>query len=267
MDWLKALILGLVQGLTELLPVSSSGHLVIVERLMRLRLDSVSLEVWLHVGTALGLCFVMRRELLTIVHVFLPAGGRQEKRREGRELLAALVVGTLPAVLVGAAASGAVERLFHDVRLTLAMLSVTGVVLLSTRFAKHKGLRVTPALALAIGAAQAVAILPGISRSGATIATAVLCGIGREEAVRFSFLLSLPAILGGAVLELAGGLPQAGGPGAGFIALASAVACLSSVLAAFSLLHVVRKGKLGYFGYYCLAASGLGFLLLASNVL
>jgi undecaprenyl-diphosphatase len=187
------------------------------------------------------------------------------------------VIGTVPAVVVGLVAYDAIERVFHTISLTAAMLPVTGVFLLFTRLARDKGLRVSPLLALAIGAAQAVAIIPGVSRSGMTVGTALLLGVRKDEAVKFSFLLSLPAILGGAVLELAkAGAGPASDAASGLastpsvtasnvsataLVIGSVTAFAFALLAARTLLGVVRKGKLEYFGYYCILA-GVAFLIL-----
>lgn len=281
MSWQSAVILGIVQGLTELLPVSSSGHLVLVEKLLGLRLTDLSFEIAMHVATAAAICFFLRGELTSIFRGLLPraaAGpaGDDGTRRRGRALLLALVVGTVPAVVLGFVAYDAIERAFHCVGLTVAMLPVTGVFLVSTRWARDRGLSVSPLLALVIGVAQAVAIIPGISRSGLTVGAALLLGVKKEEAVRFSFLLSLPAILGGAVLKLAkaagesapaSGAAAAAAPSAAVshvgtpaLLIASAVAFLFALLAARTLLGVVRKGKLEYFGYYCILV-GVAYLI------
>jgi undecaprenyl-diphosphatase len=274
--------LGIVQGLTELLPVSSSGHLVIVEKLLGLRLTDLSFEIAVHVATAAAVCFFLRAELASMLRALTPraaglAPADSGGRGRGRALLIAVVIGTVPAVVVGLVAYDAIERVFHTISLTAAMLPVTGVFLLFTRLARDKGLRVSPLLALAIGAAQAVAIIPGVSRSGMTVGTALLLGVRKDEAVKFSFLLSLPAILGGVVLELAkAGAGPASDAASGLastpsvtasnvsataLVIGSVTAFAFALLAARTLLGVVRKGKVEYFGYYCILA-GVAFLIL-----
>lgn len=298
MSWQSAIILGIVQGLTELLPVSSSGHLVMVEKLLGLRLTDLSFEIALHVATAAAICLFLRGELAAMFGALIPRGDgapavEAERRGRGRTLLVALIVGTVPAVVVGLVAYDAIERVFHSVGLTVAMLPVTGVFLLSTRWAEDRGFGVGPLLALLIGIAQAVAIIPGVSRSGLTVGAALLLGVKKDEAVKFSFLLSLPAILGGAVLKLAkAGAESASGSAAVFgapasnlitsnsmvsggvasggaavfhvgtpaLLIASAVAFVFAVLGARTLLGVVRKGKLEYFGYYCILAGVAGLI-------
>jgi undecaprenyl-diphosphatase len=288
LNWLTALILGIVQGLTELLPVSSSGHLVLMEKLMGVHLKDVSFEISVHVATALALCFVLRRELWLMLRSVLPNGraelrgaqvgktrveGSQaglskvetavDERRKGRLLILAVIIGSIPAGLLGVGAQSHIEAAFHGAKLTLAMLPVTGVFLILTRWAKDKSGSVSVFRSFIVGVAQAIAILPGISRSGLTVGTGLFLGIAKEEAVRFSFLLSIPAIGGAALLKLMKGSGIGAGVGAQNLAIATVVAFFSALVAARALLGVVRRGKLNYFGYYCLAVGVLGLLFLA----
>ncbi len=232
---------------------------------MGVGLDDISFEIAVHVATALALCVVLRKELKTILLALLPVGifsdsvGAETKAR-GRVLLVAVVVGTIPAVLAGLAFTGPLEAVFHDVRLTLAMLPATGVFLIATRMARDRTRSVSLLIALAVGTAQAVAILPGISRSGLTIGAALFLGVKKEEAVKFSFLLSLPAILGGALLHLVQAGGAEAGPSAGAILVGSAAAFVCALGAASLLLGLVRRGKLEYFGYYCVCVGAVGLL-------
>jgi undecaprenyl-diphosphatase len=267
--------------------------------MLGLRLTDLSFEIGVHVATAAGICLFLREELVAILSSIIPGrtrsgassiggppggdthneraseGTAAGTKRRGRALLLALVIGTVPAALAGLVAYDQIERVFHSVRLTVMMLPVTGLFLMSTRWAKDKELGVSPLLALLIGAAQAVAIIPGLSRSGLTIGAAVLLGVKKEEAVKFSFLLSLPAILGGAVLKLVKAGTQAGAaaPSVGFpsvgslsgvppatLAVGLAVSFFFAVIGAKTLLRVVRKGKLEYFGYYCVLAGVAGLV-------
>ena len=276
MNWLTALILGIVQGFTELLPVSSSGHLVLFEKILGVELRDVSFEITVHVATAAALCLVLRREIWLMLRSIqtggLKGGDTQAKgvrlgmsdqeRRRGRLLILAVIIGSVPAVLVGVAASDQIEAAFHGVTLTLAMLPVTGIFLILTRWARDRDRDVRGLRALIVGVAQAIAILPGISRSGLTVGTGLFLGVTKEEAVKFSFLLSIPAIGGGAVLKLfkgSGGVPSVGAQN---LAIAAVVAFFSALLAARVLLRVVKRGKLEYFGYYCVLVGVLGLLLL-----
>lgn len=217
--------------------------------------------------------------------------GFPDETRKGRLLLFAVIVGSVPAALAGFALSDKIESIFHGVGLTLAMLPLTGAFLIATRWAKDRNRPVSLARGLIVGIGQAIAILPGISRSGMTIGSGLLLGVAKEEAVKFSFLLSIPAIGGAALLKLlkgsesqisAGSLKTAalsgaaglqnvsavagvhsvGAVGAQNLAIAGIVAFFSAILAAKLLFGVVRRGKLEYFGYYCLAIGLLGLILL-----
>jgi len=202
---LHLIILAVVQGLTEFLPVSSSGHLVLVEHWLGAFTGDVFLNVVLHVGTLLAVLVVYARDIRRLLTFDAVAV----------QYIVALVVGTLPAVVVGLLFKDTIEGLFSSPRAAAAALIVTGLILLSTR-ARGQSDRtriggewhpVPPPLgkALLIGCAQAVAICPGISRSGSTIGASLWLGLPRGEAARFSFLLSVPAIAGALVLQLLDG--------------------------------------------------------------
>ncbi|MBE0565662.1 MAG: undecaprenyl-diphosphate phosphatase [Krumholzibacteria bacterium] len=210
-EFVSMLILAVVQGLTEFLPVSSSGHLVLFQALLGTREGDVFFDVILHLGTLGSVLVVYRREAARLLRLDRPALG----------YLASLAVGTLPAVAVGLLAKDAIEAVFASPTFAAAGLLLTAAVLVSTRAA-----RPAPAVpgrtdepweprpvaswrALVIGCAQAVAILPGVSRAGSTIAASLWTGLERAEAARFSFLLSVPAILGALVLHLADGTGRA----------------------------------------------------------
>lgn len=197
---LDILLLAVVQGLTEFLPVSSSGHLVLLQSLLGHHEGDLFLDVVLHVGTLGSVLVVYHREVLRLLRLDAPARG----------YVLALVVGTLPAVAVGLLFKDMVEHAFASPIFAAVGLLVTGALLLSTRATATTGddagewtpRPVAPLKALLIGCAQAVAICPGISRSGSTIGASLWLGLPRGEAARFSFLLSVPAIAGALVLQL-----------------------------------------------------------------
>ncbi len=206
------------------------------------------MEVLLHVGTALVVLAYYREK-----SGYLLAPRFDGERNRYR---AAIVVGLIPAMVVGLFLRDRIEALFETPYPTLGALAATGIFLLATRLARGKERRLTLAVAFLIGIAQAVAILPGISRSGATIAAALFLGLPRREAAQFSFLLSVPAILGAALLT-ARDLPGSS-PGAGFLlpALAgTAAAMIAGYLALRYLVRVVEAGRIDRFGWYCLAAA------------
>ncbi len=208
MSYVDALILGLVQGLTEFLPVSSSGHLVLAEKLLGLEFEGgVLLEILLHVGSALAILFVFRAE----VRVLLPELPRllqphrfaiAWRERPRFRTVVLLLLSAVPAGVVGIALRKELLAVFDDVRLVGAFLVTTGVVLLSTRFARARGEdEVSWRTMICMALAQAVAILPGISRSGSTISAGLHAGGDRVQVGRFAFLMGLIPILGAAILE------------------------------------------------------------------
>lgn len=262
MDLVKALVLGIVQGLTEFLPISSSGHLVIGAQVLNYNEPGIVFEVFLHCGTLLAVVFVFRRELLLMLRSLFVSPA---VRRDDPELALFfqwtinIIIATLPAVAVGLLFKDAIDGVFNSVLLVFVMLAITGIAMILTRFIQEKGTAINWPRALTIGAAQAFAILPGISRSGSTIFTGMLLGVNRETAARFSFIMSIPAILGAVVLHLGElftsppSLEQAAAIMTGTIA-----SVFSGYFAIVLLMRVVRKGKLEWFGYYCLCLSALG---------
>lgn len=277
MTWLKAIILGVVQGLTEFLPVSSTGHLALVKHLMGVTSPTeearVLWEVVLHLGTLLAVIAVLRREVWMVLAGFFRGlaasrtGLLQAVRRERGFALALLVLlGSIPAWLVAMGLQGFVESLFGRPYVAAGALLVTGTFLFATRYAREtrRDGEVGWLDAILIGLAQAVAICPGISRSGATISAGLFRGVDRARAARFSFLLLIPAMAGAAVLEMRrlGDVPtEALAP----LLVGGAVSAVVGLLALVALIRVVIAGKLHYFSYYCWALGLLAmtWLLLA----
>lgn len=263
MDLIKAIILGIVQGLTEFLPISSSGHLVIGAEILNFHEPGIAFEVFLHCGTLVAVILVFRRDLISMVRSLFVSPA---VRKADPELAVSfqwnvnIIIATLPAVIVGLFLKGAIDRIFDTIIITFTMLGVTGITMVLTRFIHEKGASITWLRALLIGIAQAAAILPGLSRSGSTIFAGMLLGVDRETAARFSFIMSIPAILGAVVLhlsELIAAPPPAGdllAIGAGTVA-----SVISGYFAIVLLMRIVRKGTLEWFGYYCLSIAALGF--------
>jgi undecaprenyl-diphosphatase len=254
---LTGIILGLVQGLTEFLPVSSSGHLVLAEHFLGTKAATIAFEVFLHLGTILAAMIALRPELEKIVAFLASTLGirwvalRSDDLREGKRLFFALVVGTIPAAVMGFLFKQRIEMMFESPRFVGFALLFTGAVLLSTRlFPKGSG-QIDTSSALAIGVAQAVALLPGVSRSGMTVSAGLAAGIKRERVVRFSFLLSLPAVAGASILELRHGMDLVGIP-AMTLVLSFLAAFISGLIAMQILLRVVISGRLTLFGVYCI---------------
>ena len=272
---LRALVLGAVQGLTEFIPVSSSAHLVLVPFLFRWPVPGLAFDVAVHLGTVVALLVYFARDLAGMAAgVARTAAGRgNDEDRGNARLLLLLAVGSLPAAAAGLLLEGTFERLFtgreavDDVGapVTAGFLVVTAVLLfVAEAIYQRRGTRgrsvaeVTVADAVIIGVLQAVSIAPGISRSGATISAGMFRGLSREAAARFSFLLSLPAILGAALVALPD-VPRGADLGPFF--LGAAAAGVVGFAAVAFLLRYLRTRTMRPFGVYCvvLAAVALAF--------
>ncbi|MFH1212569.1 MAG: undecaprenyl-diphosphate phosphatase [Candidatus Neomarinimicrobiota bacterium] len=266
MNYFESFILGIVQGLTEFLPVSSSGHLVIVQRLFGIVTDNIAFEVAVHAGTLLSVVAVYYADLWRMIVAFFSGIFRLRKTRPYQNdsnfrLSIFIIIATIPAVIFSVALGDYFERIFHNVGLVGITLTITGLILLSTRRVKTEGRELTFGKSILIGCAQAVAILPGISRSGSTISGGLWCGLDRVEATRFSFLLSVPAILGALVLhlkELAGMVLA--GSAAGILLIGFITSFIVGYISIRFLLKVVQSGKFSWFGFYCIAL-GLAVIL------
>ena len=271
MTVLQALILGIVQGLTEFLPVSSSAHLVFVPALMRIP-SSVPFDTLLHLGTLLAVIGYFGKDVAALVKAFFLSLADIPGKRFGRglredpfkRLAWLLIIGSIPAGVLGYFLKRFFESLFHSVAATALLLIVTGIILWfadRTRRGNKTASDLTLADGLAIGLAQAAAIAPGISRSGATISAGLFLGLEGRAAARFSFLLSIPAILGATVLQLKGisaGFHLSAGV---FLAgLISSFVC--GLLAIRFMMKVIQKKSLTVFAYYCWLAGGV-FLALS----
>lgn len=262
MALMHLILLAVVQGLTEFLPVSSSGHLVLVEHWLGAFTGDVFLNVVLHGGTLLAVLVVYARDIRRLLTFDALAV----------QYIVALVVGTLPAVAVGLLFQDAIEGLFSNPRAAAVALIVTGLFLFSTR-TRSGGERgraigsewhpVSPPLgkALLIGCAQALAIMPGISRSGATIAASLWLGVGRAEAARFSFLLAVPAIAGALVLQVFDGIPATEATPVG-LALGALAAFVVGLLAIRLTALMVVQRHFWKFSFYCLPLGLVMYFLL-----
>ena len=273
MDPIEAIILGIIQGLTEFLPVSSSGHLVLFQQLFGLKEAELFFDVCVHLGTLLAVMVVFRQEIkniiLALMRLISSTGSKKtilQKVESDPDLKMALliVIGSIPTAVLGFLFRGIADRLFASAFIVGLMLMVTGLLLWLTRWAATRveqpgADRLTPKNALIIGVVQGLAIIPGISRSGSTISIALLLGIRREMAARYSFLLSIPAIIGAGLLSFKEGLSQT--DQAIQISLLGAVAAaLVGYGALKSLLHVVKKGRLHLFAPYCWMAGILAIV-------
>ena len=258
-DILQAILLGIIQGLTEFLPVSSSGHLELAKYFLgdtSVGEDSLLMTVSLHAATALSTLLVFRKEVLEIFRGLFSFRWNEETQYSIK-----IIISMLPAVFVGLLFEEQIEALFNQKILLVAfMLIITGLLLFLADKASKTDKNVSFSNALIIGISQAIAIMPGISRSGATISTSVLLGIDRERAARFSFLMVVPLILGKMAKDLISGdlsaanidlLPLAGG----FIA-----AFITGAMACIWMINLVKNSKLIYFSLYCFIVAGIAII-------
>ncbi|MGH2685381.1 MAG: undecaprenyl-diphosphate phosphatase [Actinomycetota bacterium] len=267
----RAAVLGVVQGLTEFIPVSSSAHLVLVPFLFDWPVPSLAFDVAVHFGTALGVVVYFARDLARLVwgSARWLGGSRDADARAQARLIALLALASLPAAIAGLFLEDLFHRYFATAEgvddvgapLTAAFLFGTAALLLTAervigrRQARGRGIEdITPFDALLVGVFQAFAIAPGISRSGATISAGVFRGFSREGAARFSFLLSLPAILGAGILSLPD-LPA--GTDIGVVMVGVAAAAVSGFAAIAFLLRYLRTRTMRPFAAYCVAAAAI----------
>ena len=248
MGLLEAIILGIVQGLTEFLPVSSSGHIEIAKVLLGSSQEqSLLMTIVLHAATALSTIFVFREDIKEIIRGLLQFTWNKEFQFSLK-----IIISMIPATLIGLFFENEIELLFSgEILLVGCMLLVTGLLLFLADKAENTNQIVNFFHALIIGVSQAIAILPGVSRSGATISTSVLLGIDREKAARFSFLMVVPLILGkmgkdilsgDILIESATLMPLLTGFTAAFI---------TGLFACKWMIQLVKKSKLKYFSFYC----------------
>ena len=246
----EAFLLGLVQGLTEFLPVSSSGHLELGKVILNIQTDdNLVFPVLVHFATVLSIIVVLRKDILDILKNLF-----KFEMNASTKLVLQILVSAIPVAIIGLFFKDQVDALFEgDLILVGSMLLITALILTLPTLVKKSGGRMSIGKALIIGISQAVAVLPGISRSGATISTGLALGIDREKTATFAFLMVIPPILGAAVLELKDfsastvssqeWLPLL----VGFLA-----AFVSGLLACRWMIGLVKKGKLVYFSIYCL---------------
>ncbi len=249
-DIFRAVILGIVQGLTEFLPVSSSGHLELAKVFLHdtsLAEDSLLMTVTLHAATALATLVVFRKDVAQILR-----GLFQFRWNEATRFSLLIIISMIPATAVGLLFEEQIELLFsQQVLLVGFMLVITGLLLFLADRARQTDKSVDYLSALMIGVSQAVAIMPGISRSGATISTSVLLGIDREQAARFSFLMVVPLILGKMGKDmLSGDLTHAPGQAIPLL-VGFAAAFITGLLACVWMIKLVKQSKLTYFSIYC----------------
>lgn len=252
--WTEAIIAGIVQGVTEFVPVSSSGHLVFVHSFFGFKSDNLFFNLYLHMATLLAVFVYFRREILSLF-------------TERRSWIKFIVLASIPAAVVGFLFKRNIAPVFHSPRMVSAMLFVSAFFLLSAesgfRIFRNNAKGINTNNAILIGFAQALALFPGVSRSGTTISTGLFSGIDKKEVFLFSFLMSIPVIMGGFLLkvltcETSAALSDNMGP----YILGSVAAFFAALVSLRFLWFMIKKSKLYVFGLYCLAAGTMGLIFL-----
>jgi undecaprenyl-diphosphatase len=257
----KAILLGILQGLTEFLPVSSSGHLVIAQHLLGLRGPELAFDLLLHLGTVLAIMVFLRREISGMIGSLFRRDSGFETHAWGARDILLIIVSSIPTAIIGLALKDFVETRIALRGVAWSYLVLSLILLMSNLRFRHKldPERISVWDAVAIGIAQGVAVLPGLSRSGTTISLALMLGIGASRSAKYSFLISLPAIIGAAVLTLYQGvsaLPGSLPSCAGFL-----FSLCTGYLALLFVERLVTRGRFIRFAPYTLLLAAVSFLL------
>ena len=266
MPFFQAILLGIVQGLTEFLPISSSGHLVLAKSILGFHEDGIAFEIFVHFGTLLAVVTLYKKDLLEIIATILPFGegqseGKVREHASGARLLRFLVIATIPAGILGLLLRTFFESAFSSATFVSGALIFTGLVLLISRKVPDTTCPLDNFKSLVIGLAQVVAFFPGVSRSGTTITAALVLGIEREEAARFSFLLTVPLISGVVLIKSIEMFEHP--PGSDelwYFGVGCLAAYISGLWAIKWIVGVVQQGRFDRFAYYCFAVGAIGLI-------
>ncbi len=257
---IKSIILGVIQGLSEFLPVSSSGHLELAKHFLGTHFaggESLTMTVVLHIATALSTVFVFRKEIIDLLKGVFVKGWNEDK-----SFALKIVISMIPAGLIGYFMESQLEELFEGKVLFVAfMLIITGILLLISDFVNSKNKDIDYKDSFIIGVAQAIALLPGISRSGSTISTAILLGIKKDKAAFFSFLMVVPLIFGKMAKDILDGAYLNTGISTLSLVFGFVAAFITGVIACTWMIKLVRNSKLRYFAYYCFGVAAIVFIL------
>lgn len=274
-DILQAIVLGIVQGLTEWLPISSSGHLALVQLAMDLEVP-IFYDVILHIGTLAGVFAIYRRDIAGILRSTVAFGEGSSKRKsieeevakypQGRRMLWLIILGTIPTGIIGLAFRSFFESSFYDPVSIAVGFIITGALVLVTGLMKSGQKKLGSADAILIGIGQGISIFSSISRSGATLSAGLFRGVEREQLVRYSFLLSIPAILGAAAIDVVAmdeqQKAQLASIGAESYIAGTVVSAAVGYASIRILIKLVIKGKFYLFAFYCFAIGVATLLLL-----
>jgi len=251
---IKAIILGIIQGLTEFIPVSSSGHLVFANYFLGFEIKDISFDIVVHIGTALAVIIYFRKDLLKLISALYNYKSTEERDVNNRKILFYLAISTLITGIIGITFKDWIESIFHNPMFAAFMLLITGMILFIADTFEVNKIKNSGEMgwirAVLIGLGQAFAILPGISRSGTTITMGIITGLDKEEVARYSFLLSLPAILGAALLSVRKFSQIETGHIVGYI-LGGIAAFFAGYWVIGVLLNIIKKRKLKVLAVYC----------------
>lgn len=250
MTFLEALIFGVVQGLTEFIPVSSSGHLVILHSFLNTNLQGVSFDVLLHLATLLAVILYFRKDIAVIMKNILNLFSGEEVSIKDKRLIYGLIIATIPAAVLGVFLDSIIEHIFRSTLSVAVALIIGSIVFFVAEKISKEDRTISNKNSFLVGCFQALALVPGVSRSGITISGGLILGLKREEAVRFSFLLSIPIILGAGLVKLMGDSALTiDGP----VLTGSLVAFISGLFAIHFLVRFLKNNSLMVFVWYRVA--------------
>jgi undecaprenyl-diphosphatase len=247
-ELIETILLGIIQGITEWLPISSTGHLKLAEYFLNLKVP-ILFDVILHIGTLIVILFFFRKDIKNILSALV----QFDFKTENGKLIPLIIVGTIPTALIGIIFGDIIENVFQTLLPIAIAFLICGALLYSSKVGKEKTDNITYLAAIIIGIAQGIAIIPGISRSGTTIAIALLLGIKREKAFKFSFLLSIPAILGALGLTVYKQFDILATAGLGWTDVLAGiiVAMFVGYLTLKLLWKILANRKFHFFAFYC----------------
>ncbi|MCK9585055.1 MAG: undecaprenyl-diphosphate phosphatase [Candidatus Cloacimonetes bacterium] len=269
MNYLQAIILGIIQGLTEFIPVSSSGHLVLAQHFFGIEsADNITFEVFMHLGTLLAVLIFFRKLIWELIRSLFcwKSNLESEPHRNNRALIVYLIIATLVTGVFYLIFKDILEGAYQNPLLVSFMLLITGAMIFASDFVKNTSIPASNTGFLKsafIGLAQGLAIMPGISRSGATITASLFCGIKRKDAAHFSFLLSIPAILAANISELPALMALDTGV-LGIYLAGFAASFVAGYLVIAALIRLIQAGSLKYFAFYVwlVALAFIGYILI-----
>ena len=252
MNLIESIVMGLVQGLTEFLPISSSGHLVIFQKLLNINSPGNLIEVSAHLGTLLSVILIYKNDIWDLLLTV--------KSSKSKKYISLICLATIPSIVFVLIGKSFILSLFESVRSVSVALLFTGIILFVSGFSKNSNQQLNFSKGLMIGFSQALAIIPGISRSGMTISLALLFGISSKDAAKFSFMLAIPAILGASVLTLSDIQFSQTQELLYPLMTTTFVSFVSGYFALKFLIKILNSGKFYYFSFYCIFIALISFL-------